>query len=178
MRRISVVGSAGSGKTTLARALADGLGLDHVELDSVFHQPDWTELPRDEFRDTVTGRLDDAVDGWVVCGNYREVREVVWPRADTVVWIDLPRRTVMRRVTRRTLRRVVTREELWNGNREPWSNLYAWAPERNIIRWAWTQYGWCREQYLAAMADPRWRHLDFVHLRSPADVDRWRRAAL
>ena len=176
MRRVSVTGTAGSGKSTLARELASLLQVPHLELDSVYHQPEWTPLPRDEFRARVEQFV--AQDGWITDGNYSTVRDLVWERADTVAWLDLPRHLVMRRLLWRTVHRVMTREELWNGNREPWSNLYAWAPERNIIRWAWTQYGWCREQYLAAMADPRWRHLDFVHLRSPADVDRWRRAAL
>ena len=133
--------------------------MTHVELDALFHQPDWTELPADEFRAVVAARLDELPDGWVTCGNYRVVRDVIWEQADTVVWLDLPRRRVMPRVTARTVRRVVTREELWNGNREPWQNLYAWDPERNIVRWAWTQHDKYTEQYVAAMADPRWAGL-------------------
>jgi adenylate kinase family enzyme len=173
VQRISVVGNSGSGKTTMARALADRLGLTHVELDAVFHQPGWTELPADVFRAQVAQRLDASGGRWVTCGNYRVVNETVWQRADTIVWLDLPRRTVMRRVMTRTARRVVTREELWNGNREPWSNLWAWAPERNIMRWAWTQHDKYHERYGAAMADPRWREVEFVRLRSTAEAERW-----
>jgi adenylate kinase family enzyme len=173
MRRISLVGNSGAGKTTLARSVAERLGVAHVELDAIFHQPDWTELPEDEFRARVAARLDELTEGWVTCGNYRMVRETVWGRADTVVWLDLPRRRVMQQVTARTVRRVVTREQLWNGNREPWQNLYAWAPERNIVRWAWTQHDKYTQQYAAAMADPRWSGLRFIRLRSPREIDRW-----
>jgi adenylate kinase family enzyme len=172
-RRIVVVGNSGSGKTTAARAIAERLEITHVELDAVFHQPNWAELPPDEFRARVAERLDAAPEGWVLCGNYSAVREVVWPRVDTVAWLDLPRATVMKRVTARTLRRVFTREELWNGNREPFSNLYAWDPTKNIIRWAWTTHGKYSERYAAAMGDPRWAHLTFVRLCHPAEVDRW-----
>ena len=108
----------------MARSLAERLGVEHVELDALFHGPGWTEPDPDDFRSRVAAALDAATDGWVVCGNYSLVQEpVVWPRADTVVFLDVDRSVVMRRVVARTLRRVVRREELWNGNREPWRNL-------------------------------------------------------
>ena len=61
-------------------------------------------------------------------------------RADTVVWFDLPYAVVMARTIRRTVRRVVTRQELWNGNKEPWSNLYSFDPKKSIIAWAATRH--------------------------------------
>jgi adenylate kinase family enzyme len=119
-----MVGNSGSGKSTLARELAASLGVPHLELDSVFHQPGWEPLPEDEFRRLVTARANE--DGWVIDGNYSAVRSIVWARADTVVWLDLPKWTVMRQVAWRTVRRAVTQQELWNGNREPLSNFLTW----------------------------------------------------
>src|ERR1700733_14260364 len=82
--RVSVIGCSGSGKTTFAKALAGQLGVKFVELDSIFHQPGWTELPDDEFQ----ARVRDATagEGWVVDGNYGVVRPIVLERATTVVW--------------------------------------------------------------------------------------------
>ncbi len=172
MRRVSVVGNSGSGKTTLARDLAGALGVDHVELDALYHGPGWTEPTREEFQARVAAALDGAAGGWVACGNYSAVRtDVVWPRADTVVVLDLPKHVVMQRVVRRTLRRTLTREELWNGNREPLSNLYRLDPERNIIRWSWVRHGVYRERYRAAALDPAHGGIEFVFLRSPVEVD-------
>jgi len=171
VRRISVVGSSGSGKSTLARGLADRLGLAHIELDAIFHQPNWQGLASDEFRRQVAARLAGAPNGWVVCGNYSAVRPDLWNAADTIVWLDLPRHVVIRRVTVRTIRRVVSREELWNGNREPWSNLYRWDPESNVIRWSWTRHPILRHRYAAAMLDPQWAHLRFVRLCHASDVE-------
>jgi adenylate kinase family enzyme len=171
VRRLSVVGNSGSGKSTVAVALAARLGVPCVELDSIFHQPGWTELPLDEFRARVAEAA--AGDAWVIDGNYSAVRDLVWARADTVVWIDLPRPVVMRRVVARTVRRAARRQELWNGNREPWSNFLTLDPERSIIMWAWTQQGPYRRRYEAAMADPAWAHLRFVRLRSPAEIRRF-----
>lgn len=105
-----MIGNAGSGKSTLAARLAERLDARHVELDALFHLPDWEPRPPDEFRLLVDERV--PVDGrWVVDGNYSAVRDIVWGRADTVVWLDPPRSTVMRQLGWRTCRRVVGREE-------------------------------------------------------------------
>jgi adenylate kinase family enzyme len=171
VRRVSVVGNSGSGKSTLARRLAAALGVPCLELDSVFHLPGWQELPRQEFQRLVTARV--SADGWVVDGNYSAVRDIVWARADTVVWLDPPKRTVMRQVTWRTVRRAVTRQELWNGNREPLSNFLRWAPDESIISWAWHNHAKYRLRYLAAAADPAHAHLTFIRLGGRRDAERF-----
>jgi adenylate kinase family enzyme len=157
-----VVGCSGSGKTTLARALARVLGATHIELDGIFHQPGWEPLDVDTFKARV-GEATEAT-AWVVDGNYSAVREMVWERADTVVWFDLPYALVMARTVRRTVRRTVTRQELWNGNREPWSNLYSFDPKKSIVAWAATRHGVYRRRYGDAEHDPRWSGLQFVRL--------------
>ena len=91
-------------------------------------------------------------------------------QADTVVWLDPSRLTVLRRVVPRTLRRVITREELWNGNREPWRNLYSPKPEDNVIVWAWTRHPHTRRRYEDMLIDGTWTHLRVVRLRTDADV--------
>ena len=171
MRRISVVGSSGSGKTTVARAIVQKLGYPHLELDSVYHQPNWTPVPDDEFR--AVAMEFSSQDRWVIDGNYTTagVIDLVWQRADTVVWLNPPKRTVMRQVTWRAISRATTGRELWNGNRERWPNLFRWAPEDNIIRWAWTSFDDTRERYETRMNDPAWAHLDFVRLRSRSEVE-------
>jgi adenylate kinase family enzyme len=163
------VGCSGSGKTTLAAALARQLRAPHVELDAMYHQPGWTELPDEEFKSRVD--LATTPDRWVVDGNYSSVHDVIWTKADTIVWFDLPLFLVLSRTIRRTLRRVVTREELWNGNREPFSNLWSLNPERSIIAWAATRHGVYRRRYLAAESDPRWSGLQFVRVRSQGEAD-------
>src|SRR4051794_8464264 len=101
MRRIAIVGCSGSGKTTLAQRMSQQLGLPHVELDSIYHQPGWVPLAPDEFRSRVDARLDDAT-GWIVDGNYNSaVGEWLQSRADVIVWLDLPRPVVMRQVVLR-----------------------------------------------------------------------------
>ena len=114
--RLVVVGTAGSGKTTMAARLARTLGVPHVELDAFQHGPNWEQATEAQLRE----RAADATtgDGWVVDGNYSAVRDVVWPRATAIVWLDYHRGVVMRRVLWRSVERAITRRPLWNDNRE------------------------------------------------------------
>ena len=169
-----MVGTSGSGKSTLAAALAAALGVEYLELDSVYHQADWEPLPVPEFRQRAAAVA--AGEGWVIDGGYSKVRDIVWGRADTVVWLDLPKRTVMRRIVCRTLRRVAGRAELWNGNRERWRNILTLDKEESIIAWAWQTHARNQARYAAAMTDPANTHLRFVRLTSPAAVRRFLRS--
>jgi adenylate kinase family enzyme len=168
VRRVAVIGNAGSGKSTVARALAARLGVPHVELDGIYHQPGWIPLAEDELVRRVGAAA--AGDGWVIDGNYSAVRPLIWARADTVVWLDPPRRVVMRRLIWRTIRRVISRTELWNGNREPWQNLVRRDPQVSIIAWAWHQHAVYQQRYAAAARDPAWAHLRFSRVTSRRDV--------
>lgn len=165
-----MVGNSGSGKTTLAAAIGAALNVPHLELDAVFHQPNWQPLETGLFRAQVAGFV--AADGWVVDGNYSAVQDLVWQRADTVVWIDLPRRVVMRQLVSRTLRRMIARQELWNGNTESWRYLFCLDPERSIVVWAWTAHRKYVQRYAEAQRDPANRHLTFVRVPDRAAADR------
>jgi len=167
VQRISVVGNSGSGKSTLARRIAAALDIPFLELDSLFHQPGWQPLDTGEFR----RRVSDFTDGpaWIVDGNYSKVRDIVWGRADTVIWLDPPRHRVMRQLIPRTLRRMATGAELWNGNRERWRFLF--NREESILAWAWTSHHGYREKYLSAQADPANGRLDFIRLGTPDQAE-------
>jgi adenylate kinase family enzyme len=177
VRRVVIVGNSGSGKTTLADQAAQRLAVPHVELDAHFHQAGWTPRSAREFADAVRSALDAAdtvAGGWVVCGNYPPVRSQIWARADTIVWLDLPRSLVMWRVTSRSIGRVARHTELWNGNRESLGNLLALHdPERSVVRWAWDGVDRYRRLYVPAMASTTWADLRWYRLHSSAAVAQW-----
>jgi len=167
-RRISIVGTSGSGKTTLARQLSQRLAIPHVELDALHHEPNWTEAPIDVFRKRVEQSL--SGNSWVVDGNYSKVRDIVWSRADTVIWLDYPLPLIMKRVVWRTFRRVVTQEELWNGNRETWQTTFS---RDSIILWVLQTYRKSRKEYPILFKQPEYAHLKVVHMRSPKTTQAW-----
>jgi adenylate kinase family enzyme len=118
VRRVAVIASAsGNGKTTVGRALAARLGVAFVELDSLVHGPNWTEMSDRDLRALVEPIA--RSDGWVIDGTYRtKLGNLVLDAADTIVWLDLPLHVWLPRLLRRTARRLSGREALWNDNRE------------------------------------------------------------
>ncbi len=177
VQRIAVIGTSGSGKTTLARRLADGLDLPHLELDSVFHQPNWTPLPTDEFRARVTAFC--AADRWVTCGTYAAVRPILFERADTIVCLDHARARQTARVAVRTARRAARHEELWNGNRETWRGLWPFPDgEASIVRWAWDNIPRVRRLFDELEAAPPHPDVTIVRLRGWPAIDRFLTEAL
>jgi len=168
--RISVAGDSGSGKTTVSRAIAARLGLTHVELDALFHGPNWSEPPKEEFRRRVTGTL-DRLDGWVADGNYAGfLGSLVLERADLLVWLDLPLHVCLRRMWRRTWRRIRTREELWESkNRETLRG--AFFSRDSLFAWTLKAHFRHRREWPARFAaHPQ---LDVVRLRTQHEVDGW-----
>src|SRR2546423_5382876 len=166
--RVAVVGTSGSGKTTVARKLAKRLGLPHVELDALSHGPGWTETPVEESRRQVASATE--AEGWVVDGNYEtKLGDLVLERADTVVWLDLPLPLALSRVTRRTIRRIRTREELWSGNRESWrGGFFGWE---SMFVWTIRSHVRRRRQLPRRLAPHP--HLRVVRLRSAREVGSW-----
>jgi adenylate kinase family enzyme len=164
MRRVAVIASAsGNGKTTLGRALAEGMGVPFVELDALVHGPNWTETPDDVLAAQLAPVL--AGDGWVIDGTYRrKLGDRVLETADVVLWLDLPIRVWLPRLVRRTGRRLIGREEIWNGNRESLRGA-VWGRE-SLFGYALRSHFARRREWPAEL-----RTFPVVRLRTTAGVD-------
>jgi adenylate kinase family enzyme len=169
MSRIHIIGSAGMGKTSLAQKAAQRLGVPHVELDDLHWRENWQQAELEDFRRDVRQAL--SGEAWVVDGNYSKVREIVWNRADTVVWLDYSLAVILWRLMIRTLRRAFTGEELWGGNRE--SLRMSFLSKDSILLWALTTYRRRRREYPQLFAQPEHAHLSIIRLRSPRQTRRW-----
>ena len=168
-RRVVIVGVSGSGKTTIARALARALRGPHIELDALCWGPNWTKSPTPVMRSKIEALT--ATGAWVVDGNYGELRDITWGRADTLVWLDYRLTLVLWRLLRRILSRLIRREVLWNANRETWrgqflsrDSLFAYAVQSHYSR---------RKRYPQLLQTDSFRHLRVVRLCSPRAAARW-----
>ena len=172
-RRIHVIGNSCSGKSTLAAQLALGLGIPLVELDALNWKPGWVGLNETD-PEQLEHRMAEATrgDAWVVAGSYsRFSRNIFWRNLETVVWLDLPVHLLLQRVLIRSWRRWRTRELLWGTNYERfWPQLMVWRKEDSLVWWITTQHLRKRSRMLEHMADPHWKHIQFIRLSSLVQV--------
>ena len=169
LKRVVVVGTSCSGKTTFAKELARKLNKKHVELDAINWLPGWTPRHDDDFKELVEKAISE--DEWIVDGNYSRVRDLVWGRATTLIWLNYSFPIVMYRALSRTLRRAVNKQILYSGNRE--SLRMAFLTKDSILLWVLKTYHRRRRQYTKMLfADPR-STLDVVVLGSPREAKRF-----
>lgn len=172
-RRIQIIGPTNAGKTTLGGRLGALLGVPYTDLDALFWKPGWVESTDEEWHPKLQALAEG--DGWVVSGNYyRHTLFRLWPRLETVIWLDLPLRVVLPRILRRSWRRWRSGELLWGTNRERfWPQLKVWNEKDSLVGYAIkTRHNVDRRtRYIAAMADSRFAHIHFIRLTSQAEVD-------
>ncbi len=168
MRRIVIIGTTGSGKTTLAVNMARLTGIPHIELDALHWNPDWVETPTESFLEKVETATNTPA--WIADGNYSKARSILWQRADTLFWLDYPFHVILRRLTSRTLRHLVLRESCCNGNHETLGKVFS---SDSIILWALRSHWRHCHEYERAMTEPRYSHLRKIRFRSPSETHEW-----
>ena len=170
MRRVSVIGASGSGKTTVGAEIARRLGVEFVELDGLHHGPNWAEPAPEAFRALIAPIV--AREGWVIDGMYHEKLGTMVPdAADTIVWMDLPLPFTLTRLVCRTMGRMVRREELWNGNRESFGA--AFGGRESLVGWGIRTHRRYRKTMPGRLAREEWAGKRTVRLRSQRDIDRF-----
>ena len=166
-RRIVVVGSSGTGKTTVARRIAELASLPHVELDALHWEPNWTPAVTDVFRARVAEAL--AGDTWVVDGGYAQVRDLTWGRAEHLIWLDYTLARSLYQLTVRTFRRRARNEELWNGNREKLRHFF--LSRDSLYLWVLRTHNSKRRRYPQYLREPSMAHLKVTRVRTPRELE-------
>lgn len=170
LARVVVVGVSGSGKSTFARELASVLDCEHIELDRLYWTRNWQAVETAEFR----RRVAEAASGqrWIIDGNYwSKTRDLKYPRATTVIWLDLPFPTTFRQAVKRAMERIATQNEIWpgTGNRE--SIRRTFFSHDSILLWTMTSFRKVRRRYAKEMSNPDLEHLDFIRIRTRREAE-------
>jgi hypothetical protein len=170
-KRIVVIGVTGCGKSFLAEKLARKLGVEFIELDALFWKPGWVESDLAEFRSKV--ELATRAPAWALAGNYNNARDLVWPRAEAVVWLDYPFPLIFVRQWKRTVTRWWTQEPLWGTNYERlFPQLRFWS-KKSLFYWQVRSYRRHKWFYPQLIASPENSHLKFYHFMNPHETDVW-----
>jgi len=170
-QRVVVIGTTSSGKSTLAERLAKQLNLNFIELDALYWEADWKEASLEEFRE----RVEDATkaERWVIAGNYHVVRDLVWPKAEAVLWLDYSLGRIFWQLTRRTFTRWWTQELLWGKNRERlWEHFKLWSQE-SLFHWLFKTYWRRKRETPELLALPEHQHLKVIRFTHPNETDEW-----
>lgn len=163
LQRIVVVGSSCAGKSTLASELSALLGQRWVEMDALYWAPHWQKAPTEVFHRRVAECA--AGERWVCDGNYREVRDILWPRATAVIWLDYAPLRVFGRALRRTVLRALTRRELWSGNRESFRQSF--LSRESILLFVIKTFYRRRRQFTELRAQNAYPQLSWLHFTRP-----------
>jgi adenylate kinase family enzyme len=170
-KRVVVVGTTSSGKSTLAEQLAQKISGDFIELDALHWEPNWVEAPDEVFRERVITATSSTT--WVVAGNYHIARDIVWSRAQAVIWLDYPFHIVFWRLLTRTIRRSVTKERLFSGNVENfWTHMKLWSSD-SLFNWLFKTYWRRKREYPKLFAAAENAHLKVFRFQHPKETEEW-----
>ena len=170
-KRVVVIGITSSGKSTLAEQLAKRFDLNFIELDALHWEPNWQEAPLEVFR----ARVEKATQAerWVIAGNYHVVRDLIWPKAEAVIWLDYSLGRIFWQLTRRTFTRWWTQELLWGKNRERlWAHFKLWSQD-SLFHWLFKTYWRRKREYPVLFALPEHQHLKLIRFKHPKETEEW-----
>ncbi len=167
LERIVIVGTSGAGKSTLAQQLAARLNYPHIELDGLYWAENWTKSP--QFLADVTREVERP--SWIIDGNYSSVHEIIWSRADTIVWLDYSIWVCYWRMVRRVFQRVFGRQELWGGNRETLRKQF--FSRDSLFVWIYQTHGSRRQKFHQLQQNNTYPHLTWIHQPTPPATKRW-----
>jgi adenylate kinase family enzyme len=167
MNRTVVIGSSCSGKSTFSQRLAKKSKIEYIELDQLHWLPDWKERPDEEFRELVNQAI--AADSWIVDGNYSIVRDILWPRVTTIIWLNHSFRLVLYRAITRSIMRAATKKRLFAGNIESFRRTF--FSRESIILWIIKTYHHKRKNYTKLLKQKNTRGVNVVELNSQKQVE-------
>lgn len=172
MKKINVVGTSATGKSTFSRALAARLGLHYIELDNLFWLDDWQECPDEIFFAKIEAEMQKAADGYVIDGNYTRTIPVKWSEIDTVIWLDLPFPVNLYRSIKRAVQRAWHKQDLWSNsnNRESLQRMFG---RDSVVRWMIATHRKNRKKYVQMMNAPEYSNIRWIHLKSQKEIDQF-----
>ncbi|WPC72270.1 shikimate kinase [Vibrio porteresiae] len=168
IRKINIIGTSGSGKSTFGRQLAAKLDIPYVEMDALYWKPNWQEPSDEEFFANLEKALQQ--DSWILDGNYNRTAPIKFAYVQSVIWIDYSFVRTLYQAVKRAIVRSISQQEIWanTGNKESFRKTF--FSKDSIILWTLKTFKNNRVRYQALLNDPNYSHIHFVRLKSPTQA--------
>jgi len=168
MKKINVIGTTGSGKSTFSKCLAQHLGYPCIQMDQLFWKSNWVQPTDEEFIPKVERAISGDV--WVLDGNYSRTNDLKWASVDTIIWLDYSFLRTFMQLFKRTVTRAFFKQELWpeTGNKETFAKSF--LSRQSIFVWFFKSYKRNKTRYAKLMQSTEFKHVEFIRLRSPSEL--------
>lgn len=163
MQRVVVIGTTGSGKSTMAHKVANAISANAIDLDDLLWQPGWVKRPAEEIIELLREPL--QAERWVIAGNNRKSRDFIWAQADTVIWLNYSFLVNFSRLLFRTIKRVATRQEVMPGCVETFRSQFL-DPD-SLLVWFFQTFWKRKKEYRELLANPGYAHLTAIEFNHP-----------
>jgi adenylate kinase family enzyme len=167
-KRTIIFGSTGIGKTTMVKRIADEFSIPVIDIDTLRREAGKSESPEQVFSFLVADRVRGET--WIIDGSYTSVQDILWSRAEAIVWLDFSFGVFLSRLIKRSLYRIFIRKK----SEKPVKARNQPASERagNYLRAILTGKQ-RRERYFATLYNSKHTHLHIIRLTSPEDATLW-----
>ncbi len=169
MKRVIVIGTTGSGKSTMAKEIADTIEAPMIVLDELLWMPGWQPRGKEDYQALLQHALQS--DTWVIDGNTRRNRAIVWGSADTVVWLNYSFWVNFTRLLWRTIRRVISHEEVYPGCIETFRSQF--LSKDSLLIWFFKTFWKRKKDYRLALQDEAYQHLTVLEFKHPRQAKRF-----
>jgi len=169
MKKIVIIGTSSSGKTTLGKYISNKMNIPHKELDEFYWEANWTGAEASVFRN----RVDEFTknETWVVDGNFGQIRDLLWKKANTIIWLDYPIHIILKQFLRRSIIRSIKKEKLWNNNTETFrNNIFS---SNSLLIWIFKTYRSNKQEFAELMKSNKYSHLKFIRLEHPNETEQF-----
>lgn len=163
-----IIGSSCSGKTTLGKRLAKITHAKIIDIDELHWKPNWQSTPSAQ----LIPKIEKEIWGeprWIISGNYRETMPTTMPQATCVIWLDYPLTLLLRRMLKRTIIRVITQQEICNGNKETIKGTF--FEKNNLFSYTIRTYPKRKQQFPQIIKT--YPHLKFIQIKSPKQLEKF-----
>uniref|UniRef100_UPI00402AF8C1 DNA topology modulation protein n=1 Tax=Bacillus sp. DX2.2 TaxID=3073452 RepID=UPI00402AF8C1 len=164
MKKVVIIGSGGSGKSTFAKELGKIINIPVFHLDSLYWGPNWTKTPTLEWKEKQNNYMKKTK--WIIDGNFSSTLDMRIMAADTIIFLDLSRYICLFRAFKRSIKDYgKTRSDMGNECYEKF--------DVKFLKWIWDFPNKGRKKIISKLDTVDTTNKRIIILKSPKEVQKF-----